>query len=138
MVRNCWNGLDETSTKPVFPLSRRALVKPLHAYILACTVLITGCQDRPQPSFLSRSYQDCKDGDQQACQMLRNLQQPTEIEQKEPVVRRITPVQSDVAAMQEGVKRAKSSPSTKIPDIVPSSVPESAPDTHQPATQDGP
>jgi hypothetical protein len=100
------------------------VVKLLREYVLLCALLVIGCQDeREQPSFLDRSYQDCQNGDEQACKMLSDLQQP--VEQHKPTPRKPTAVQMNVKAMIEGIERARSAPtSKKYQDTAPSIVPQ--------------
>jgi len=102
--------------------------------LLVYALLVIGCQEKQQPSFLGRSYQDCQNGDEQACKMLSALQQAQKVQQRKPIPPKPTPVQMDVKVMLEGVRRANSAPPKESPDTAPSNVPE----TDQPRTPDGP
>ena len=106
-------------------MSDRVLIRWLGCYGLLCTLFILGCQEKQQqPGFLERSYQDCQNGDVQACQMLSDLLRPQKVEKQKPTSRKPTQVQMNVKAMIGGIERARSTPIDEGPDVAPSSVPE--------------
>ena len=109
----------------MFVMSGHVPIRWHSGYALLCTLFILGCQDKQQqPDFLERSYQDCLNGDEQACKMLSDLQRPQKIEQHKPTPRKPTQVQMNVRAIFEGIERARSTPIEKGPDLAPSSIPE--------------
>ena len=62
-----------------------------------------------RPSFLSRTEQDCKEGDRQACRLLNALQPPAAAKPRPPQrqAEPMTQSQKDVLAILRGMERAR-------------------------------
>jgi hypothetical protein len=84
------------------------------ALALLAVLLIAGCGAQAvRPDFLTRSVQDCANGDMQACDMLGSLgtkAPATAADATKSEARPPTQQQLDADAIMAGMRRAKSSP----------------------------
>jgi len=96
---------------------------------LGAALLLCSCANEP-PAFLARTLEDCRAGDQGACELLNDLQPSAEGSKSVSAPAAPTPLQRDVGAILEGMRHAQASPRPKQPELPPpASSQPSGPDT---------
>lgn len=93
------------------------------ASAIVVALLLVGCQAEPhRPSFLARSLQDCRDGDQAACAMIDALvAKADETETAEVTSPDQAQVEKNVQAIMKGIDRAGSSQPVHLLHLAPTS-----------------
>jgi hypothetical protein len=106
--------------------------------VLLLSLLAPGCQSEPSGNFLERTAEDCRSGDAGACELLSDLR-PNGVTVARPRASPtpVSPVQRDVAAILEGMRRAHTSQSQAPSDqqAPPATADPAAPDQQPPPPQ---
>jgi hypothetical protein len=88
----------------------RTLFQVCRAISLLIALVAAGCQTAPhRPEFLTRSEEDCARGDQSACSMVDAIRVPLIKAASQPATEPDrTQIERNVAAIIDGMKRARS------------------------------